>query len=204
MRRTIALCVAAAVAWASLVAPPAVALTTTLSLGVLTVQGTPASESIVVGCRSGSVLVNGSSAFGFGNVPCGSIVKIVLIGRGGDDSLDTSVSGGDFTVLKRTVSEGGAGRDHLVAGPFRDALYGEDGDDRMRGGDGRDVLTGDAGDDRSVGGAGMDVALENIQTSATITDTSMVASTSRVGARTTSCGKGQGRTTCSAWLGTIC
>jgi Ca2+-binding RTX toxin-like protein len=280
MRRTIALCVSAAViASVFLVAPPAVALTTTLGSGVLTVRGTGGSDSISISCGSDSVLVNGSSSFGFGSVPCNSIVRIVLIGRGGDDYLNTSVSGGDFTALTKTVLKGGAGIDELVAGPFRDvlfggdgpdvltgsfgndriaggpgedrlleagyafgtgntvilsdtamtgdlgsdvlssieraeihgtvmadtisarlftgttelygdadddlliggpkrdALYGEDGADTMRGLGGSDALTGGAGNDRFVGGAGMDVALENIQASATITDTSMTAST---------------------------
>lgn len=141
----------------------------TLSSGVLTVTGNRSDNSIVIDCLAGNTRISGVTDFGYGNVPCTTITKIVLIGGGGSDSLFSGVNGGDFTSLTRTVLKGGSGIDYLIAGAFPDTLVG---------GTGNDVLTGSFGDDHISGGTGVDRIEEagyafGTGNTITLTDTSM-------------------------------
>ena len=149
-------------------------LAATLVDGVLTVDGTPGHDLILVFTtrhdglirvrlnelgRTGSEVEDQFTAndvrqvvvrAGDGNdrVHIGLGIGTSVDGGGGNDSL---IGGsGDDTL------HGGSGNDRMFGGGGNDTLAGEAGNDRLAGDDGNDSLVGDAGRDRLFGGRGRD------------------------------------------------
>ncbi|HTE50208.1 MAG TPA: calcium-binding protein [Kofleriaceae bacterium] len=87
---------------------------------------------------------------GDGDVDVTGAVIGNIQGGGGDDLLDFSRNGGNFTL------GGGAGNDELIGGSGQNTLIGGAGDDTLRGGAGNDHLEGGPGDDVELGGSGID------------------------------------------------
>lgn len=151
-----------------------------LTEGVVVVQGTRRSDSIVValdGADSAKldVTVNGKQV---GQFTLTDVMGVKVFGGNGNDrvtiqnTLDlpsTLVGGNGKDTLNGGAGddmlEGDNGKDALSGGGGADALFGGRGNDRIAGGDGGDVLSGgkdadnlsgDAGDDTLTGGTGDD------------------------------------------------
>ncbi len=117
----------------------------------------------VLGSTGEDTMLGGDSADHFD----GGSENDVLIGRGGDDSLEGS-SGDDFILggAGNDAIEGGedndtlngnAGDDSIEAGSGNDVVVGQDGSDNLDGGDGNDTMDGGNGDDLLEGGADNDI-----------------------------------------------
>jgi Ca2+-binding RTX toxin-like protein len=151
-RAALAAAVATAVAVASaILAGPGNAATSQLQHGVLTVNGTNASDKIALRLKAGDAGVlqvdvgdNGSSNFSFRR---GRIARIVARGRAGSDSIRIDESNGTFTDTIPTVLSGGDGNDAIAGGTGRE---------RLLGGDRKDSIDGNKGNDVAVLGAGND------------------------------------------------
>lgn len=151
-RAALAAAVATAVAVASaILAGPGNAATSQLQHGVLTVNGTNASDKIALRLKAGDAGVlqvdvgdNGSSNFSFRR---GRIARIVVKGRAGKDSIRIDESNGTFTDTIPTVLSGGDGNDTIAGGT---------GLERLRGDDGKDSIDGNKGNDVAVLGTGND------------------------------------------------
>ena len=97
------------------------------------------------------VYINGGLDFGGdGDVDVTGVVIGNIQGRGGNDLLDFSRNGANFTL------GGGPGNDELIGGSGQNTLIGGPGDDTLRGNAGSDHLEGGPGDDVELGGAGTD------------------------------------------------
>jgi Ca2+-binding RTX toxin-like protein len=148
-------------------------LAATLVDGVLTVEGTPGMDLIVVFPRrsDGSIRVRVELA-GAGTQPdeqfnATEVRQIVIRAGDGNDrvqvglNLGTFVDGGggnDMLIGARgdDTLHGGSGDDRLIGGDGNDTLVGGEGNDRLAGDDGDDSLAGEAGVDRLLGGKGRD------------------------------------------------
>jgi Ca2+-binding RTX toxin-like protein len=108
--------------------------------GVLTVSGTEGADSFVVSATSnGSIVVNGGVVPISGGVPTvANTVRIVMLGRGGDDQLVLDPLGGALPGAR------------ILGGPGTDVLVGGAGDDEFTWmpGDGNDTVDGRAGSDK--------------------------------------------------------
>lgn len=132
-------------------APPGV--TVTLSGVVLTVTGDAAANSLVVGrTPAGVITLNGSAALG-GTATVTSVLDVVMLGGGGNDTLRIDESAGP---MPRIEFLGGEGNDTLDGGARADSLLGGPGADAITGKGGDDNLVGDAGNDKVIGGPGND------------------------------------------------
>jgi hypothetical protein len=99
------------------------------------ILGTDAADSlIVVRDRRGRFVftLNGVEVGNLGS----NLTRIVAMGNGGDDRLDTS------TLSLPVVLVGGTGNDTLLSGKGKDVLVGGLGADTLRGGSGEDLLIG--------------------------------------------------------------
>jgi hypothetical protein len=135
-------------------------LSVTLEGGVLTIDGSEASDFVRVSQRDNQFVVRDSTSgrFAFDEL---DVQQIVIRLGGGNDRARLSrvgttggTTGSGVDVPSRI--EGGAGADILVGGDDDDVILGGDGPDRLLGGDGDDTLSGEAGDDRLDGGDGDD------------------------------------------------
>jgi len=79
----------------------------------------------------------------------GAVIRNIQ-GGGGNDLLDFSDRGGNFTL------GGGNGNDTLIGGNGQNTLLGGPGDDTLRGGPGNDHMEGGPGDDDEFGDGGID------------------------------------------------
>lgn len=143
--------------------------------GVLTINGSGASDVIGVSSKLGMFNVNVNGVIRKFD-PAG-VSRIELFARDGDDSVNIGggvprayIDGGTgndqiFGGNGDDTITGGAGKNFLHGGPGndringsggRDFLYGEDGDDRLYGNAGDDILDGGGGVDRLFGGDGND------------------------------------------------
>jgi Ca2+-binding RTX toxin-like protein len=131
------------------------------------------SAGVNFGCFMGEVFV-GDGPPGTGNEFCENIVEIELSGGSGDNTVDGSAVGDDFTGLTGIfvslkdgddtiygssfpdTIHGGPGNDELIGEAGNDTLFGEDGDDTLFGGAGNDTLKGGPGSDTLNDGAGND------------------------------------------------
>jgi Ca2+-binding RTX toxin-like protein len=128
--------------------PPAI------EANVLVVEGTPATDTILVRPRAGSptdleVLINGNQ---FG--PFSPTGGIRVIGYEGNDRITI-----DGAIVRDAFLEGGDGNDTLTGALGNDLLFGGAGADRLSGRQGNDVLTGGTGADILTGGLGRDVMI---------------------------------------------
>jgi ELWxxDGT repeat protein len=126
-------------------------------------------DSINVRQSSTSVIVTIGSTV-VGTFPANSIGRIVVFGRGGNDTITIEPS-----ISKPTTLYGNAGSDALSGGSGPDKLIGGEGDDRMKGNAGSDEIYGGAGNDSINGGAGIDRIIEQPGSAA------VTATTVRVG-----------------------
>ena len=119
--------------------------------GLLTVEGTKASEKIALRLKAGDpgllqvdVGDNGSADFTFKSK---LVAMIAVNALGGDDLVRIDESNGLFTDSRPTKLDGGSGNDRLVGGSGAEILLG---------GEGNDTLDGNGGNDRALLGAGDD------------------------------------------------
>ena len=123
----------------------------TLYNGTLSVSGTPAHDKIALRLKAGDSGVlevdagdDGSADFSFAR---SNVVRIVVNGRAGSDSLRIDESNGVFTDAIPTTLNGGAGTDTLAGGS---------GNERLLGGAGNDTIDGNRGADVAIMGSGAD------------------------------------------------
>jgi cyclophilin family peptidyl-prolyl cis-trans isomerase len=131
---------------------------TSVNNGVLTVEGTPANDTITLaGTTNGiTATLNGSTSQAYTD-----ITGVEVLGIGGADSITmpglpvpaTVYGGGGADTIA-----GGAGNDLLDGGKGADLVGGAGGDDTVIGGPGDDTIKGGAGNDSLLTGAGTDVA----------------------------------------------
>jgi hypothetical protein len=125
---------------------PAATVTASLSRGVLTIEGTPNNDVIVVHQSSGAVRidncninVNGTP---YSSISSSSVTSIQINGLQGDDYLSVGGSTGYDAVAIPTTIWGGYGNDILIGGNAGDTLWGNAGSDRLFGQGGNDFLGG--------------------------------------------------------------
>jgi Ca2+-binding RTX toxin-like protein len=125
-----------------------------LKHGVLTIEGTEASDKIALRLQAGlpgilQVDVNddGSADFSFER---SKIAKIAVDARAGDDLVRIDESNGAFTDSIPTTLKGGHGDDNLAGGSGAERLLGGAGNDSIDGNGGNDVALLGAGDDTFV------------------------------------------------------
>jgi Ca2+-binding RTX toxin-like protein len=142
------------------------------SLGVLTVFGDNANNTIALGQNAaGDLVVNDGAVQIFGGKARASDARhIFLVGFGGDDTLKIDESKGKITAS--TFFLGGDGNDTMIGGSAAELFYGGNGHDFVDGNGGDDTAFLGAGDDtflwdpgdgsdRIEGGAGLDTMVFN-------------------------------------------
>jgi len=134
-----------------------------LEAGVLTVQGTNASDRIALRLQAGQPGIlqvdvgdDGSPNFSFERR---EIERIAVDAGNGGDSVRIDESNGVFSDTIPTTIDGGNGNDHLIGGAGAGTLNGGNGDDTLAGGNGAEKLLGGNGNDTIDGKRGNDVAL---------------------------------------------
>jgi Ca2+-binding RTX toxin-like protein len=127
--------------------------------GVLTVEGTKASDTIVVRLQPGRADVvqvdvgNGAADFNFARQ---EVAQIAVEAGGGDDVVRIDESSGTFTDTIPTTIDGEGGADSLFGGVGPATLDGGPGDDSVFGGRGGETLVGGSGSDVVDGNQGAD------------------------------------------------
>jgi Ca2+-binding RTX toxin-like protein len=122
-----------------------------LKHGLLTIEGTEASDKIALRLQAGQAGLlqvdvgdDGSADFSFAR---SRIAKIAVDGRAGDDLVRIDESNGVFTDSVPTTIDGGDGNDTIAGGK---------GSETLRGGAGNDSIDGNGGNDLALLGAGDD------------------------------------------------
>jgi Ca2+-binding RTX toxin-like protein len=122
-----------------------------LKHGLLTIEGTEASDKIALRLQAGQagtlqidVGDDGSADFSFER---DKIMTIAVDAQAGDDLVSIDESNGVFTDTIPTTIEGGDGNDTIAGGK---------GSETLRGGDGNDSIDGNGGNDLALLGAGDD------------------------------------------------
>jgi hypothetical protein len=122
--------------------------------GVLTIEGTDASDRIALRLQAGypdvlqvDVGDDGSPDFSFERA---RVTSIAVDAAEGDDSVRIDESNGSFTDSIPTTIDGGPGNDTIAGGKGVETLRGGDGDDTIDGNGGNDLALLDAGDDTFV------------------------------------------------------
>jgi Ca2+-binding RTX toxin-like protein len=125
-----------------------------LKHGLLTIEGTDASDKIVLRLQAGNpgllqvdVGDDGSADFSFER---NKIAKIAVDAQAGDDLVRIDESNGAFTDTIPTTLDGGAGDDTIAGGKGAETLLGGDGNDVIDGNGGNDLALMGAGDDTFV------------------------------------------------------
>jgi len=134
----------------------------TLENGVLTVDGTNASDNIALRLQAGQPGIlqvdlgdDGLADFSFTRA---AVANIVVDGGNNDDRLQIDESNGVFANTIPTTIAGGNGNDEVVGGAGAETLLGGNGDDLLFGG-GAGTLSGGNGDDTLAGGPGAETLL---------------------------------------------
>ena len=144
------------------------AVSATVSGGVLTITGDGADDTILVTCAGGQAKVNGNDPSPA--AACATITTISINSGAGDDTVSlATVTLANFTLLSSTTINGGPGRDQITGGTEADMMIGGPDDDTFRPGFGNDAIQGG-------GSLEGDFVEETIQTTATLTDTSLTSS----------------------------
>ena len=122
--------------------------------GLLTVEGTEASDKIALRLQAGDpgtlevdVGDDGSADFSFNR---NKITKIAVDARAGDDLVRIDDSNGAFTDTIPTTVDGGDGNDTIAGGKGSELLLGGEGNDSIDGNGGNDLALLGAGDDTFV------------------------------------------------------
>jgi Ca2+-binding RTX toxin-like protein len=118
--------------------------------GVLTIEGTEASDKIALRLLAGNPGIlqvdvgDGSADFSFRRA---NVASIAVDALAGDDSVRIDDSNGAFTDTIPTTIDGGAGNDTIAGGKGAETLLGGDGNDTIDGNGGNDLAVLGAGDD---------------------------------------------------------
>jgi Ca2+-binding RTX toxin-like protein len=135
----------------------------TLENGVLTVEGTNASDRIALRLQAGQPGIlqvdvgdDGSADFSFQRR---EISEIAVNAGNGDDSVRIDESNGVFGDTIPTTIDGGNGNDRLVGGAGDETVLGGNGNDSLVGGAGAGTLDGGNGNDTLAGGNGAEKLL---------------------------------------------
>jgi Ca2+-binding RTX toxin-like protein len=122
--------------------------------GVLTIEGTEASDRIALRLQTGNSGVlqvdvgdDGSADFSFERA---RVTSIAVDAAAGDDVVRIDDSNGGFTDSIPTTIDGGAGDDTIAGGKGVETLRGDDGNDTIDGNGGNDLAFLGAGDDSFV------------------------------------------------------
>jgi Ca2+-binding RTX toxin-like protein len=133
-----------------------------LENGVLTVEGTNASDRIALRLQAGQPGIlqvdvgdDGSAEFSFERR---EIAKIAVNAGNGGDSVRIDESNGVFGDTIPTTLDGENGNDRLVGGAGAGTLIGGNGNDTLAGGSGAEKLLGGNGNDSIDGNRGNDAA----------------------------------------------
>ena len=125
-----------------------------LKHGVLTIEGTDASDTIALRLQAGDPGVlqvdvgdDGSPDFSFRRA---EVTSIAVDAAAGDDFVRIDDSNGAFTDTIPTTIDGGAGNDTIAGGKGAETLLGGDGNDTIDGKGGNDLAILGAGDDTFV------------------------------------------------------
>jgi len=125
-----------------------------LKHGLLTIEGTEASDKIALRLQAGALGIlevdvgdDGSAEFSFERA---DVAKIAVAARAGDDLVRIDEGNGAFTDIVPTTIEGGDGNDTIASGKGVETLAGGDGNDSIDGNGGNDVALMGAGDDTFV------------------------------------------------------
>ena len=125
-----------------------------LKHGVLTIEGTEASDKIALRLQAGQPGIlqvdvgdDGSADFSFERE---RVATIAVDAGAGDDLVRIDESNGVFTDSIPTTIDGGDGNDTLAGGTGAETLLGGDGNDSIDGNGGNDVALLGAGDDTFV------------------------------------------------------
>jgi Ca2+-binding RTX toxin-like protein len=122
-----------------------------LEHGLLTIEGTAASDRITLRLKAGHPRIlqvdvghNGPANFSFNRA---HIAKIIVAARGGDDNVQIDESNGAFTNTIETTIAGGSGNDTLSGGSGAETFLGGYGNDAIDGNGGNDLALMGSGDD---------------------------------------------------------
>jgi Ca2+-binding RTX toxin-like protein len=122
--------------------------------GLLTINGTPASDKIALRLKAGKPGIlevdigdDGSPDFSFRRA---NVTSIAVNGLAGDDRVRIDDTNGSFTDTIPTTMAGGGGTDVLSGGLGAETLRGGAGDDSIDGNGGNDLALMGAGDDTFV------------------------------------------------------
>ena len=125
-----------------------------LKHGLLTIEGTDASDTIALRLQAGRPDVlqvdvgdDGTAEFSF---DLADIARIAVDAGAGDDLVRIDESNGAFTGSIPTTIDGGDGNDTIAGGSGAETLLGGDGNDTIDGNGGSDVVFLGAGDDTFV------------------------------------------------------
>ncbi len=125
-----------------------------LKHGLLTIEGTGASDTIALRLQAGRPDVlqvdvgdDGTAEFSF---DLADIARIAVDAGAGDDLVRLDESNGAFTGSIPTTIDGGDGNDTIAGGSGAETLLGGDGNDTIDGNGGSDVVFLGAGDDTFV------------------------------------------------------
>src|SRR5438034_9666784 len=125
-----------------------------LQHGLLTIEGTEASDKIALRLQAGQPGIlqvdvgdDGSADFSFAR---SKITNIAVNARGGDDLVRIDESNGAFTDTIPTTIDGGDGNDTIAGGKGVETLLGGNGNDSIDGNGGNDLALLGAGDDTFV------------------------------------------------------
>ena len=130
----------------------AASITSSLSGGVLLVQGTDQADNIGVARLNGKLYVAGSS------YDVNQVSRIEIQAHGGNDTIRLNYESLGFNPLQKlTMVNAGDGNDVVYGSATVDIIFGGAGDDVLYGKDGNDLLFGGAGLDMLYGGYGNDV-----------------------------------------------
>ncbi|MFO0807245.1 MAG: calcium-binding protein [Gemmataceae bacterium] len=125
-----------------------VAITSRLTAGILTINGTNGDDTITVSQTSTQIKVTVATVTT--NFSAFSTRLVVVFGYNGSDSIDLSGLACPARVF------GGWGQDTILGGRGHDLIYGEAEDDSIDGGPGNDLIIGGQGNDLLLGNFGND------------------------------------------------
>lgn len=134
------------------------------STGVLSVFGDQQNNTIDISRNAaGAILINdGAVVISGGSASIANTTRIIVNGRGGDDTITMNEANGALPLahlygnLGNDTLIGGSGHDRLFGQAGNDILLGRGGFDHLAGGAGNDTLTGGDADDQAFGQAGDD------------------------------------------------
>jgi hypothetical protein len=140
----------------------AAGVTSSLTDGVLVVEGTDQADAILVGQYQNQIHVVGTDKA----YDAGQVQAIAIVAKGGNDQVLLNLDAYGFHRLEKLTAVdagagndvvfGSAGIDIIFGGADNDLIYGKDGNDVLLGGSGMDMLYGGNGNDVLDGGVGFD------------------------------------------------